>query len=66
LIDRVIVTVAPKLVNGYKSPLATATDISIVGSKKYGEDTVIWGKIVPSAPAAAPLRAPRNDEKDRE
>lgn len=66
LIDRVIVTVAPKLVNGYKSPLATATDISIVGSNKYGEDTVIWGKSVPSAPAAAPLRAPRNDEKDRE
>jgi GTP cyclohydrolase II len=45
LVDRVIITVTPRLIDGYRPSLVTTSDIAIQGSEEYGEDLVLWGSV---------------------
>lgn len=45
LVDRIVITVAPRLIDGYRPSLASTSDIAIQGIEEYGEDLVIWGNV---------------------
>lgn len=48
LVDRVIITIAPQFVGGYKgieTPFGEIPELSNVGIEKYGKDYVIWGDV---------------------
>ncbi len=47
-VDRVVITVAPQYVGGYKAlvlPLVVMPEIRNAQVKKFGKDYVIWGEV---------------------
>lgn len=48
LVDRVIVTIAPQFVGGYKAveaEIGNVPGLAMVGSQAFGKDIVIWGEM---------------------
>lgn len=49
LVDRIVITIAPFYLNGYRIPVAAPWRVNVAGSANYGNDLVLWGDVAHEA-----------------